>query len=169
MVCGCACARLWTCLCKDIRTQEEWQRGLYSGESWYETFTDKSHFSACPISKIPKDMYYALDLDIFPASVRYSWKDSWSNKCNPQGACYCSLLLKILDLSQGVNNLCWEVLMCNNYQNFPLQILTSTWKLFEMQPYFPRASLKAQLAKNPPVMQETLVWFLGQEDPLKKG
>ena len=47
--------------------------------------------------------------------------------------------------------------MCSNYQNFPLQILAITWKLFEMQLYFPSTSLKAQLAKNPPVMQETLV------------
>ena len=29
-------------------------------------------------------------------------------------------------------------------------------------------SLVAQLAKNPPAMQETLVQFLGQEDPLEK-
>ena len=27
----------------------------------------------------------------------------------------------------------------------------------------------AQLVKNPPTMQETLVRFLGQEDPLEKG
>ena len=31
------------------------------------------------------------------------------------------------------------------------------------------ASLIAQLVKNPPVMQETLVWSLGWEDPLEKG
>ena len=31
------------------------------------------------------------------------------------------------------------------------------------------ASLLAQLIKNPPAMQETLVRFLGQEDPLEKG
>ena len=29
--------------------------------------------------------------------------------------------------------------------------------------------LLAQLVKNPPVIQETLVRFLGQEDPLEKG
>ena len=29
--------------------------------------------------------------------------------------------------------------------------------------------LIAQLVKNPPAMQETPVWFLGWEDPLKKG
>ena len=34
---------------------------------------------------------------------------------------------------------------------------------------FIRASLVAQLVKNPPAMQETLVQFLGQEDPLEKG
>ena len=32
-----------------------------------------------------------------------------------------------------------------------------------------RSSLVAQLVKNPPVMQETPVWFLGQEDLLEKG
>ena len=30
-------------------------------------------------------------------------------------------------------------------------------------------SLVAQLVKNPPAMQETLVQFLGWEDPLEKG
>ena len=32
-----------------------------------------------------------------------------------------------------------------------------------------RASLIAQLVKNPPAMQKTLVQFLGQEDLLEKG
>ena len=32
-----------------------------------------------------------------------------------------------------------------------------------------RASLVSQLEKNPPRMQETLVQFLGWEDPLEKG
>ena len=32
-----------------------------------------------------------------------------------------------------------------------------------------RASLGAQMVKNPPVKQETWVWSLGQEDPLEKG
>ena len=32
-----------------------------------------------------------------------------------------------------------------------------------------RASLVTQLVKNLPVMQETPVWFLGQEDLLEKG
>ena len=31
------------------------------------------------------------------------------------------------------------------------------------------ASLAAQLVKNPPTMKETLVQFLGGEDPLEKG
>ena len=30
-------------------------------------------------------------------------------------------------------------------------------------------SLEAQTVKNPPAMQETQVWSLGQEDPLEKG
>ena len=32
-----------------------------------------------------------------------------------------------------------------------------------------RASLISQLVKNPPAMQETLVGFLGGEDPQEKG
>ena len=32
-----------------------------------------------------------------------------------------------------------------------------------------RASLVAQMVKNPPAMQETWVIALGQEDPLQKG
>ena len=35
--------------------------------------------------------------------------------------------------------------------------------------FFARASLVAQLLKNLPAMQETLVQFLGREDPLEKG
>ena len=30
-------------------------------------------------------------------------------------------------------------------------------------------TMMAQLVKNPPAMQETLVQFLGQEDPPEKG
>ena len=32
-----------------------------------------------------------------------------------------------------------------------------------------KASLKAQLVKNPAAMKETRVQFLGQEDPLEEG
>ena len=40
--------------------------------------------------------------------------------------------------------------------------------LLKLSPYF-ETSLIAQLVKNLPAMQETLVRFLGQEDPLEKG
>ena len=43
-------------------------------------------------------------------------------------------------------------------RNFIWYLFRSTW-----------ASLIAQLVKNPPAMQETLVRFLGGEDPLEKG
>ena len=36
-------------------------------------------------------------------------------------------------------------------------------------PYCNNALLLAQLVKNPPVMQETPIQFLGWEDPLEKG
>ena len=38
-----------------------------------------------------------------------------------------------------------------------------------ISPVYFRASLVAQSVKDLPVMQETLVQFLGQEDPLEKG
>ena len=42
-----------------------------------------------------------------------------------------------------------------------LQMMTSAMKLKDTCPL--------ELVKDPPVMQETLVQFLGQEDPLEKG
>ena len=41
--------------------------------------------------------------------------------------------------------------------------------LFNMLSRFIWASLVTQLVKNPPTMQETLVPFLGWEDPLEEG
>ena len=41
--------------------------------------------------------------------------------------------------------------------------------LIEMSSHFKRASLVAQLVKNPPAMQETWVRSLGWEDLLEKG
>ena len=41
--------------------------------------------------------------------------------------------------------------------------------LFQLEACPTHASLVAQLVKNPPAMQETLVRSLGQEDPLEKG
>ena len=51
-----------------------------------------------------------------------------------------------------------------------LQATTKT-QCSQINKYFlekERASLIAQLVKNPPAMQETMVQFLGQEDPLEK-
>ena len=42
-------------------------------------------------------------------------------------------------------------------------------KIYLILVSFGWASLIAQLVKNPPAMQETLVQFLGREDPLEKG
>ena len=40
--------------------------------------------------------------------------------------------------------------------------------LFNLYAEYTRASLIVQLVKNMPAMQETLVWVLGQKDPLEK-
>ena len=54
-----------------------------------------------------------------------------------------------------------------------LHLTSSTEKIaFEIYPchcVYQWASLVAQLVKNRPTVQETLVLFLGQEDPLEKG
>ena len=51
-----------------------------------------------------------------------------------------------------------------------LLCITCTLKALDMGPVsFQRNSLVAQLVKKLPAMQETLVQFLGQEDPLEKG
>ena len=42
-------------------------------------------------------------------------------------------------------------------------------KAFDCVDHNKLASLIAQLVKNSPAMQETLVQFLGLEDPLEKG
>ena len=38
----------------------------------------------------------------------------------------------------------------------------------QRKPRIPKTSLVTQLVKNPTVKQETLVWLLGQEDPLEE-
>ena len=53
----------------------------------------------------------------------------------------------------------WSAVLYGNIQRSDVQILSIIHK----------ASLIAQLVKNPPAMEETSVWFLGQEDPLEKG
>ena len=56
--------------------------------------------------------------------------------------------------------------------------LQSNWKassFLDLKKFFfflkraPEVTLVAQLVKNLPAVQETLVWFLGYKDPLEKG
>ena len=47
--------------------------------------------------------------------------------------------------------------------------LTGSWQSYKGHPRKRWASQVAQLVKNPPAMQETLGWFLGQEGPLEEG
>ena len=54
--------------------------------------------------------------------------------------------------------------------NFNLQTLESNkvcFKIFFLNQH--KSSLVAQMAKNPPAMQQTWVWSLGWEDPLEEG
>ena len=59
----------------------------------------------------------------------------------------------------------WEDWVCHSQGNVGAFCLRE----FELGYLGLRASLIAQLVKNPPAVQETPVQFLGQEDPLEKG
>ena len=61
-----------------------------------------------------------------------------------------------------VTDLTWSVLLKYRFLVFIYDLLTPSFETIW-------ASLIAQLVKNPLAMQETLVWFLGGEDPLEKG
>ena len=64
-----------------------------------------------------------------------------------------------------------ETLLCRLIDDSPLSFVMSTFSYhkYSSTVWFLWASLIAQLVKNLPARQETLVWFLGQEDPLEKG
>ena len=53
------------------------------------------------------------------------------------------------------------------YSELPWHFMLKT--LFVTESLVNRASLEAQLVKNPPAMQETPVQYPGWEDPLEKG
>ena len=61
----------------------------------------------------------------------------------------------------------FNIISVSHYQESTLEMNT-VWAFF-FNTVIPWASLIAQLVKDLPAMQETLVWFLGQEDPLEKG
>ena len=60
--------------------------------------------------------------------------------------------------------------ICSPSQSLSLSLYTHTHTHTHTHTlHLYQASLIAQLVKNPPAVQETLVQFLGQEDPLEKG
>ena len=64
----------------------------------------------------------------------------------------------------------WTVIVCILKRNTKrLQDWAFLSNVLKTLGYTTRAFLVAQLVKNPPAMQETLVRFLGREDPLAKG
>ena len=63
---------------------------------------------------------------------------------------------------KGTWNFIWPSISLGSNSSIPYTSFRFRFLLFG-------ASLIAQLVKNPPAMQETLVRFLGWEDPLEKG
>ena len=62
-----------------------------------------------------------------------------------------------------------SVVLDNSGDSLNVSGLPKGSKCFLLPCFSKWASLIAQLVKNPPTMQETLVRFLGWEDPLEKG
>ena len=57
----------------------------------------------------------------------------------------------------------------NNCTELILSLVSSFLSFWGVPDFLKRASLVAQLVKNPPVVWESWVWSLGWEDPLEKG
>ena len=55
------------------------------------------------------------------------------------------------------------------FKLFQKGVAVSPTRVLHSPHYVQRASLIAQLVKNPPAVQETLVRFLGRENLLEKG
>ena len=61
----------------------------------------------------------------------------------------------------------WIPTPASSFSGLQYHISRSLWKILLYS--YMGASLVSQTVRNPPAMQETQVWSLGQEDPLEKG
>ena len=92
--------------------------------------------------------------------VGHNWSDLAAAAAGKNTGVSCYSLLHGIFLTQGSNpgllgRHCRQILFCLNPQGSPYCVyLWLPWELF---------------VKNPSAMQETPVWFLGQEDPLERG
>ena len=117
----CACS----CLCRR-KSQEKWQRSLYSRESCYKKFLQKSH----TLLIVSHSIFLTSILLLYPNFRKIHNVINMTPmdliKVAPQ---------RTLSLREWTISVCWKVLMCNNYRNFPLQIVIITWEALEMESY----------------------------------
>ena len=98
-----------------------------------------------------------------PPSMGFSRQEDWS------GMPLSSPILKLFSIKCNyIKRLGIQYIMCSlkPYQYINHDKVTL---FFKFPSIFVWASLVVQLVKNPPAMQETLGWILGQEVPLEKG
>ena len=98
-----------------------------------------------------------------PPSMGFSRQEDWS------GMPLSSPILKLFSIKCNyIKRLGIQYIICSlkPYQYINHDKVTL---FFKFPSIFVWASLVVQLVKNPPAMQETLGWILGQEVPLEKG
>ena len=105
------------------------------------------------------------------------WPKYWSfsiSPCREYSGLICFRIdrfdLLAVRLLQHHNSKASVLHWCDRWHYLIFECWTSLSFLHMYLPYvLLRASLVAQLVKNPPAMQQTPDWFLGQEDLLEKG
>ena len=90
-----------------------------------------------------------------------------------------TLIKSVFQKNDWISKMLWQTFLISyitKYYVYIYYLLICFYKIIEQEHLQPQKSEAthfrcsvAQLVKNPPAMQETLVWFLGQEDALEKG
>ena len=114
--------------------------------------TSKAYSNSCPLSQW---CHLTISSSVFPFS-----------SCLQSFPVSGSFLMKILSTLYS-----WYVIIWHSKNSFFPPLMNMLFLLiYSCRSFvFLYRSFIVQLVKNPPVMQETPVRFLGQEDPLEKG
>ena len=162
-----------------LLTVERWTEEVWGRRLWWKMPVEESQAAmearrCCWVTRRGWSQHHSLSL-----STVGSWTverpacrmpDSLNYRVGPHPGCPCKCLMRWTiekDPSQGAKCLQGGAMKKDWPKRSSDHQLQEAWK--KTLKDSDRASLIAQLVKNLPVMQETLVWFLCWEDPLEKG